>query len=201
MRWLLVALALAGCTRSGSGDSLVVVTVGASPALSNLAVLHTTSMAGGETILHDVGGNAAPFSLGGGVTKTFGVDVPASITGKFSIHVAASNGSGKVLGAGDGSTTLQPGHIENITIVLGSATVDGGTDGGSGGMDGGTDGGSDGMVPVIVVEPVYVGSGGSAASHSQQLSINIGGIDTVGATSAPSSAQFTSGFFASQTPR
>jgi hypothetical protein len=186
----LAALVAAGCT-SGKGDSLVVVTVDAVPALSRVAVLHTTSMAGGQTIAQDVGGGGAPFSIGGGVQKTFGVQVPHSITGAFAIHVEARDASGKVLGAGDGMTTLSPGNRSDLTVVLGAAI--------DGGVDGGTDGGTDGMPPPILSQSVYVASGGSAASATQQLNVNVGGTDTTGGTSAPSGATFMPGFFASQT--
>jgi hypothetical protein len=176
----LAALVAAGCA-SSSGNSVVEVTVDAVPALSNVAVLHATWMAGGQTIVHDVGGGGMPFSLGGGVQKMFGVQVPHSITGAFSIHVEARDASGTVLAQGDGMTTLSPGNTTNITVVLGvGAPLDGGTDG-------------------ILSEPVYVASGGSAASATQQLNISVDGTDTVGTTSAPSGATLTSGFFAIQT--
>jgi len=46
---------------------------------------------------------------------------------------------------------------------------------------------------------VRVGGGGSVASASQQLNLNIGGTDTTGTSDSPSGAQYTPGFFASQT--
>ena len=165
---VLAALLVAGCAK---GDSLVVVTVDASPAIANVALLHTTSMAGDQSIMKDVGADKAPFSLGDGVTKTFGVQVPSSISGAFSIHVEARNASG-LLAQGDAGTTLSPGNRRDIQIVLAVA---------------------------VVAEPVWIGSGGSVASAAQQLNISIGGTDIVGALSVPGGSGFTSGFFSSQT--
>jgi hypothetical protein len=129
-------------------------------------------MAGGQTTLQDLGAEAAPFSLG--ATKSFGVQVASSITGAFSIHVEARDASGAVLGQGDGSTTLSPGNRLDVRVTLAPP------------------------VPVIVSEPVYIGSGGTAASAAQQLSLNTGGSDTHGAGIAASGAVFTPGFFATQ---
>jgi hypothetical protein len=186
--WVALALLAAGC--KSSGDSLVVVTVDARPALANVAVLHTSSTAGMMTIEHDLGGGQTPFSIGAGATKSFGVQVPSSITGAFSIHVEARNAAGAILGVGNGATTLSPGHREDLSIVLGGTMV-----------DGGADAGGDGMLTPIVSEAIYVASGGSPpASGAQQLNVSVGGTDTVGVSSAPSGAQLASGFFASQLP-
>jgi hypothetical protein len=192
MRWWLTALLIAGCTKpAAKGDSLVVVTVDAVPPIMNVASLHTTATAGGDTVEHDVG--MGSFSLGGGTTKDFGVQVPSSITGTFTIHVEARDAAGTPLGAGDGMTELAPGQRKNITVTLGPIMMDAGTDGG------GSDGGTDLMLPPIVTEPVWIGSGGSAATSTQQLNINVGGSDTAGAAAAPSKASFTAGSFSSQT--
>jgi hypothetical protein len=165
----LAALVLAGCAK---GDSLVVVTVDANPAIANVAVLKTTSMAGGQTFSQDVGGNLAPFSLGGGVTKSFAVQVPSSTSGRFSIHIEARGASGNTLAQGNGMTTLSPGNRLNLSVTLGPVA--------------------------IAVEPVWIGSGGSAATATFQVNVNSGGTDTVGATAAPSGGTFTAGSFASQ---
>jgi hypothetical protein len=170
----LAALVLAGCAK---GDSLVVVTVNAMPAISNVAVLKTTSKAGGQTFLQDVGASAVPFSLGAGVTKSFAVQVPSSITGAFSIHVEAHNASGSVLAQCDGMATLSPGNRVNIPITLVPAAIQ----------------------PPAVVDSVWIGSGGSAATSSYQLSVSTGGNDTIGEATAASGAAFVSGLFASQT--
>jgi hypothetical protein len=200
-RLFIATLLVAGCT-SGKADSLVVVTVDATQPLMNVALLYTKSMAGGQTFEKDVGGDKAPFSLGDGMTKSFGVQVPSSITGAFSIYVEARDASGKVLAAGNGMTTLAPGSTRNITIVLGAPALDGGTDDGGpvdgGPVDGGpVDGGAD--MPAIPSSPAYVGAGGAAASSAFQLSVGVGGTDTFGTSNAPSGASFTSGFFSSQT--
>ncbi len=168
-RFALAALLIAGCAR---GDTLVVVTVHATPALRNVARLHTTSVAGGQTVLQDVGGAFAPFTIGNGVTKTFGVQVPSSISGSFSIRVEALDASGTILAKGDGMTTLSPGNSRNIPITL--------------------------TPPVNPAEPVWIGSGGSAASSTSQLNVSVGVTDTVGSAAAPSGVVFSSGFFASQ---
>jgi hypothetical protein len=62
------------------------------------------------------------------------------------------------------------------------------------------------MQAAITAEPLWIGSGGSASSGTQQLNMNVGGNDTVGCStpagadcSAANASQFTSGFFASQT--
>jgi hypothetical protein len=168
MRAAILATLLVGCS---SGDSLVVVTVDANPALANVALLHTTSMAGGQTIVQDVGSTAAPFAVGGGTTKTFGVQVQSAITGSFMIHVEAQDASGKKLAQGDGSTTLSPGQRVDVAVTLTPST------------------------PPIVAQPFWIGSGGATAT----LGINIGGSDTVGTSTAASGAAFQSSFFPIQT--
>jgi hypothetical protein len=179
---LLLALS-AGCTKATTGDSLVKVTVDAVQAIMNVAVLHTTSQAGGDSIDHDFG--MGTFSLGGGMTKSFAVQVPASITGPFTIHVEARDASGNALGAGDGMTMLAPGQEKDITVTLMPIMM-------------GVDGGTDGIVTVPPSEPVWIGSGGSAATATQQLNLNAGGSDTVGTAAAPSGASFTASPFSSQ---
>jgi hypothetical protein len=190
-RLLVAALLLAGCADK-KGDSLVVVTVGADPPLLNVvALLRTSSTAGSQTMVHDhdFGVGSTPFSLSRDMPKTFAVQVPSSVTGTFTIHVAALDVGGNVLGEGDGSTTLSPGKISYITITLGASSSDGGSDGGS----------DDGGMPQIPSVAVWIGSGGSALSSSmQQLNLSVGGSDTVGVTSAPSGASLGGGFFSSQ---
>jgi hypothetical protein len=175
------ALLAAGCT-SGKGDSLVVVTVDAVPALTNVALLHTESTVGTAKTTRDVGADKAPFSIGGGAPKTdFAVQVASSLMGTFTIHVEARDSAGNVMAQGDGMTTLAPGKRKDIAITLGAQMV----------PDGGTD-----AMPVVVAqpEPIWIGSGGS----STRLNLNAGGFDTVGATAAPSGARLA-GPFATQT--
>jgi hypothetical protein len=115
------AVVLAGCR---SGDGLVVVTVDANPPLANVALLHTVSVAGGMTVLHDF--TNVPPALGGGSTTTFGVQVPSSISGTIAVHVEADDAAGNLLAQGDGSTTLQAGGRREISVALGGdiGTVD-----------------------------------------------------------------------------
>jgi len=179
MRWWLMALLIAGCTKPSKGDSLVVVTVDAVPELKNVALLHTKSvLADGETRTQDVGADKAPFSIGGGAPKTdFAVQVASSKMGSFAIHVEAWDSAGNVMAQGDGMTTLAPGKRKDIAITLGALMV----------PDGGTD-----AMPVVVAqpEPIWIGSGGS----STRLNLNAGGFDTVGATAASSGARLESPF-------
>ena len=125
---LFAAVLLSACTN----NSLVVVTVDALPVLSNIRVLHTTSIAGGQTHDHDIA-SAMPFSLGGGITKTFGVEVPQSIDGSFVIHVEARDSTGTPMGRGDGMTQLAAGKRTDLSITLGAA------------------------VPLVASEPVWIG--------------------------------------------
>ncbi len=193
----LVLLLAAGCTKKA--DSLVVVTVDAVPALTGIALLHTVSMAGDETVTRDVGGDHAPFALGGSDgTKSFGVQLRSSITGSFSIVVEARDGAGNVLGTGQGATTIKLGGSVDLTVTLGTPMVldGGGLDGAPADL-GSTDAAPvpDLLQPVVVQpEPVWVGAGGTATSGSRKLNLNLGGFDTVTTTTAPSGRKLASPF-------
>ena len=167
---VLAVLLFASCAK---GDSLVVVMVDASPSIANIALLHTKSRVSEQSIIKDVGADKAPFALGLGMKKTFGVEVPPSFSGMFSIHVEARDARGAALAQGDGTTTLSPGNQRDISITLGPI--------------------------VVAVEPVWIGSGGAAATALHQLTVNVGGTDTAGSAVAPSGVMFTSGLFSSQT--
>jgi hypothetical protein len=169
-----LALALAGCN---SGDSLVVVSVGSSVQLDGLALLHTSSLAGGTLLDHDVGADQAPFSIP--PAKTFGVQVPRSITGTFSIRVEARNAAGMALATGDGMIPLQPGSRVDVSVTL-------------------APGGA-----VVSAQPVWIGSGGSAIANGSaaRLNLGIGAVDTVGRVTGASGASFTPGYFGLQTAK
>jgi hypothetical protein len=180
-----VLLALAGC--SSQGDSLVVVTVDAAASIDSVAVLHTTSTAGGRMLDHDFSGNA-PFSIP--PSRTFGVQVASSISGAFTIHVEARDTAGRTLAAGDGATTLAPGQRSDVDVTLAASATDGGTDGGAD------------LAPPATFPPaaVWISSGGgSAAAGAARINLSVGGVDAVGSVSAPGGAQMTSGFFATDT--
>jgi hypothetical protein len=189
----MLLLAVSGC--ASQGDSLVVVTVDSTSSITPVAVLHTTSTAGGRTLDHDFSGNA-PFSIP--PSKTFAVQVPSSIlgiSGAFMIHVEARDAAGLALAAGDGATTLMPGARSDVMVTLGAIGADGGT-------DGAVDGGVDLAPPAMAFPPaaVWISSGGgSAAAGKAQLNLCIGAVDTVGSVSASGGAQMTSGYFATDT--
>ena len=189
-RVLFAVLLAAGCIKS-VGDTLVVVTVDAVPALTNVELLHTVSMAGGEQVIRDVGGDGPVFALGGGETKDFGVQLRAAITGSFGIHVEAHDGSGNVLGQGDAAGTLVPGKRIDLTVTLGPGTApDGGMDGG--GADGGTDGGStdlagpDLLGPPPPAVPIWIASGGASTAGNRKLQLSVGGFIAPATMTAPS---------------
>jgi hypothetical protein len=175
IRAAVLALALAGCS---SGDSLVVVSVGSSVQLDGLALLHTSSLAGGMLMDHDVGADQAPFSIP--PAKTFGVQVPKAITGMFSVRVEARNAAGMVLATGDSNMiTLAPGSRVDVSVTL-------------------APGGA-----VVSAQPVWIGSGGSAIANGSgaRLNVGIGAVDTVGKVTAASGASFTPGYFGLQTAK
>jgi hypothetical protein len=150
--------------------------------------------AGSATHEHDVG--AGPFSIP--PKKTFGIDMPSSFSGNFKVHLEARDSSGHPLASGDGETNVSPGKRSDISITLSSGTMDGGVD--MANSDSSVDGFSgDLLLPPILSEPIWLGSGGSVSSATQELNVNVGGTDTVGTANATSGATFTPGFFANQT--
>jgi hypothetical protein len=168
---LWAVLALAGCNHA---DALVVVSVQAQPSVANVAVLRTTSTAGAVTARHDFGAAAAPFTIP--PARTFAIQVPGADAGPFALHVEAYDSGGRLLASGDGVTTTARARRSDLAITLGPAT------------------------PMVVSEPIWIGSGGSAtATSGEQLNASFGGTDTVGSTNAPSGAQLTPGFFSAQT--
>jgi N-acetylneuraminic acid mutarotase len=141
---LLTACLLSAC----KGNPLVVVTVDASPPLTNVATLHTVATLGTRSKTYDIG--MAVFTLP--PAKTFGFDVGGASSGRFTVDVEARDAAGKALASGSGSVDLAAGTRRDIAI-----TLMGGGGGGDGGMDlatmdgasdGATDGGGgDGCVP------------------------------------------------------
>lgn len=128
VRLLVLMAVVASCSK---GDSLVVVSVTADERLAGVAALRATSTAGGRSSVHEFA-NDSTFTLP--PAMTFGVDVPASIVGPFTVHVDALDATTSVLAAGDGMTTLSPGHRVDIAIPLIGTNGDGG-----GTMDAGGD--------------------------------------------------------------
>ena len=135
------------------------------------------ALAGGSLMDHDVGAAEAPFSIP--PARSFGVQVPRSITGTFSIRVEARNAAGIALATGDGMTTLVPGSRVDVSVTL-------------------APGGA-----VVSAQPVWIGSGGSAVGSGSgaRLSTGVGAVDTVGKATGASGASFTSGYFGLQTAK
>jgi hypothetical protein len=117
-----LALVLAGC---GSADGLVVITVGAQPALSGLAKLHATASASGTNSSFDVplSSPAIPPEI------SFGVQVPARLAGAFSITLDAVDGNGATIAETMGQSQVSAGKRSDLPLSFGSAPTDGGTDG------------------------------------------------------------------------
>lgn len=126
MRRLWIALALVAGIGCKKGNALVVVTVTATDAapVRGVATLSATAMVGGQARTFGV-------PLGGTVdlppSRTFGIDVPSSLSGAFALHLDARDGSGALVGAGDGSTTVSAGSRSDVTVTL-NANGPGGND-------------------------------------------------------------------------
>src|SRR6185437_10520795 len=99
--WVWVALAaLSGCHK---GDGLVVVTVSSALPVQNIVTLKATAtVADGAPHSLTVPTGGAPFDLP--PAKTFGIDMPASLTGTLKLHLEADDASGALLAQGDGTT-------------------------------------------------------------------------------------------------
>jgi hypothetical protein len=118
---LLLGCALAGCT---AHDSLVVVSVSASPPLGGISYIHAVANAGGKSMTYDIGKGASTFSLP--PAKSFAFDVTTVSGGSFTVTVEARDSKGDALASGSGAVTLAPGATRDIDITLGESR-DGGT--------------------------------------------------------------------------
>ncbi len=126
---MVAALALGGC---GKGDGLVVVSVDSTAPIAGIAELHVQSSVGGRTSTQTVH-PPAPFSLP--PAKSFGIQVPSSLSGTFAVAVDAIDGSGNVLASASGSATLSGGGRANIELSFDSTGDMGAGDGGGSGGD------------------------------------------------------------------
>src|SRR5262249_28404930 len=151
--------------------------------------------AGGKTIDKDVGADGGTgFSIP--PVKTFGVSLASSITGVFAIHIEARDAVGASLASGKGMVAPAPGKPRDLTGGPGAGAPD---DLGPTTPDLANSDNPDMALPIVVSEPIWIGSGGSAASATQKLNLKVSGFNTAGTVSAPSGAQFTAGYFTSQT--
>ena len=128
-RALWLFLLVAGCKQ---GDGLVVLTVGASPMLSGVTLLHVEASAGGRTVPFD-DHPASAFSLP--PERTLGIQFPASVAGTMKLHVEAHGANDVLLASGDTSLDIHAGKTSDVTITLGAGGSPdlGGSDGGDGG--------------------------------------------------------------------
>jgi hypothetical protein len=128
MRFACVGLFVAlvgGC--GPKGDGIVVVTVDSTSALTNVATLHVAAATATQTVAFDL-----PVPAPGNIPpqQTFGIDIPASVTGTLSIHVQARDAGGADLGDGDGMVTVARGARRDVSITLGGTDTDMGGGGG-----------------------------------------------------------------------
>jgi hypothetical protein len=122
MRSLLaLSLIASGCNQ---GDGLVVVTVGATPTVANVASLHVKATAGGMTREIDV----APVASTIPPEVTFGIVVPLSVGSTLAVQVQARDGAGGDLADGSGMSGVSAGGRTDLTVTLGSGSPDGGLD-------------------------------------------------------------------------
>ena len=119
---LAVLLAFAGSCGE-KGDGIVVVTVDAAPSLSGVATLHVVASTSTRTATSDIA-IAAPGSIP--PQQSFGIDIPASVTGSLSVHVQALDANDSSLGDGDGMVTLAAGARRDIAITLSNGGGGGG---------------------------------------------------------------------------
>jgi cysteine-rich repeat protein len=127
--WLM--LLVAGCKQA---DGLVVLTVGASPVLSGVTLLHVEASAGGRNVTFD-DHPASPFSLP--PERTLGIQFPSSVAGTMKLHVEAHGANNALLASGDATIDAHAGKTSDVTITLGaggSPDLAGGDDGGDGGV-------------------------------------------------------------------
>lgn len=105
----------ATCGKSTS-NSIVVVTVAASPALSPVTRLRVvlTNVLSTDTLFFpkDGPGSAITFDA------TFAVTLPTSRSGELAIHVDALDGGEDVVGSGSGSVSIEVGGRAETTIAL-----------------------------------------------------------------------------------
>jgi hypothetical protein len=198
MRGVFFMILLAGCSRSASGDSLVVVTVDAAQPLAGVS-LHAVATAGGMTSEIDIAG---PLTIP--PSTNFGVKLRRSISGELAIHVEARDAGGATLASGDGTVTLSPGKRVDLALQLSAAMPDllPASDGAplSPDMAAPPDlaAAPDLLAPPIIdtSRPFWIGAGGAA---SERLNLSMGGFDTAGEVAAPSGARLNGGYFSSQT--
>ncbi|HZS41762.1 MAG TPA: hypothetical protein VFF06_33265 [Polyangia bacterium] len=116
---LILAGLLGGCSSRGS---LVVVTVEATPPLSNVSRVHTKAVVGTISREFDV-----PVNPPSPTPLIFGIDLPPDLNGTISVHAVCFDANGQI-GAGDGSGAIQVGGRSDVTVLIGGTAVDGGTD-------------------------------------------------------------------------
>lgn len=114
---LLAALsAVAGCNK---GQGVVVVTVTADPAISNVATLHAHAQAGSRTVEFDVpAGVGAATRVSIPPSLTFAIVVPLSVGASLSVTVTAKDGTGSTLASGTAQTAVRAGSRGDVTVTL-----------------------------------------------------------------------------------
>src|SRR5690348_13218661 len=111
-RSLVCCLAAATLAAGCSNGSLVVVTVGASTPMPEVAKLTVSALAGGRTR------TLTAFDTPGGIPpeRSIGVDVPPNIGGTFAVYVQALDGAGQPLASAQGEVALKPGARVDLPI-------------------------------------------------------------------------------------
>ena len=108
---LLALLAIVGCNKAGG---VAVVTVTASPMVSNVSALNVTATAGGETKSF-TDSPAGPFTIP--PDRQFAVEVPGSLVGTLMLHVVAADASQATLACGDAQVEVSSGQRADVTVT------------------------------------------------------------------------------------
>src|SRR5262245_27324388 len=108
----IVCVLAAGCETT-AGTS-VVIEVGSSVDLPDVALLRARATAGGRTKDFEVPLRTKSIPP----RHSFVVEVPQSIAGTFAVEVDALDSSGRTVGHGEGSTMLGPGKKVDVVIEL-----------------------------------------------------------------------------------
>src|SRR5262249_47738183 len=122
LAFLAVLLFTVGCKK---GDGLVVVTLTATPTITNIASLHVTMTVGNTNRSHDIAGVSMIDNSG---STSFGIDVSADYGSSINVQVQALSSSGTRLGSGSGTGSIAPGKQANMRIAISGAVTQGGGD-------------------------------------------------------------------------
>lgn len=125
MRGIAVGLALLCAGGCSKGNGLVVVSVSADATapLHGITALQSTATIGAQTRSFAVP-TSGPFDLP--PARTFGIDVPSSLSGPMMVHLEARGAGGALIGVGDGTVGVSAGSRADLAIVLNANGAGGG---------------------------------------------------------------------------